>query len=61
MTSSRLLDMMGQWSCRRGDMCSGERIEEMEVVEVVEVSIIITSNLEPNNPSASAAAPPELA
>ena len=41
-----------------------ERIEEMEVVEVVEVvevSIIITSNLEPNNPSASAAAPPELA
>ena len=39
----------------------GERIEEMEVVEVVEVSIIITSNLEPNKPSASAAAPPELA
>ena len=43
------------------EMVPGERIEEMEVVEVVEVSIIITSNLEPNNPSASAAAPPELA
>ena len=41
------------------EMVPGERIEEMEVV--VEVSIIITSNLEPNNPSASAAAPPELA
>ena len=40
------------------DTVPGERIEEMEVVEV---SIIITSNLEPNNPSASAAAPPELA
>ena len=32
----------------------------MEVEEVEEVMIIITSNLEPNNPSDGAAAPPEL-
>ena len=32
----------------------------MEEVEVVEVRIIITSNLEPNNQSDGAAAPPEL-
>ena len=35
--------------------------DEMEAVEVVEVLIIITSNLEPNNQSPSPAAPPELA
>ena len=32
----------------------------VEVEEVEEVMIIITSNLEPNNPSDGAAAPPEL-
>ena len=38
----------------------GEEMEVVEVEEVVEVMIIITSNLEPNNPSDGAAAPPEL-
>ena len=44
----------------RGHVCRVPG-DETEVVEVVEVLIIITSNLEPNNQSSSAAAPPELA
>ena len=48
---------MGPWYRVRGHVVEVPG-DEMEVVEVL---IIITSNLEPNNQSSSAAAPPELA